>query len=69
MREVEEIGDSEDTLKGTLKCLEMKRDQHIWRTTELDHRVCEKVSRGHKGYGLVLLCCENNEHHEFSTSD
>lgn len=47
----------------------MKRDQHIWRTTELDHRACKKVSRGHKGYGLVLLCCENNEHHEFSTSD
>lgn len=34
MREVEEIGESEDILKGTFKCLEVKREEHIWRTTD-----------------------------------
>ena len=34
MREVEEIGESEDKLKGTFKCLEVKREEHIWRTTD-----------------------------------
>lgn len=28
-----------------------------------------KVSRGHMGYGLILLCPENNEQHEFSISN
>lgn len=28
-----------------------------------------KVSRSHMGYELILLCPENNEHHEFSISN
>ena len=72
---VDEIGESEDILKGTCKCPAVKREQRIWRTTDTSDaggeaqsrgggsmREAGRVSRGQKGYEFVSLLSKNNEH-------